>query len=532
VTATHPTTIPPETALEVRDRLVEAMRLDLVGPTTGDALATERLLPRERPSTWYVTGFLAPVDGADAAIAEPADDEDDGPREATEHLPPPDDGADEPAPPRRRYLPSSMGLSVFVPPAPAGGGAADALSVRVRWGEYVPATVFERDAAPEPDAAGDQAPSTGGDTPGEAPPGAAGASTDADGFRERRSGWLRSDHEERLAVPIGPGTARPVVHRVPGTHGLEVHVTVRALGPDEVGDGAPAGVRMVSCFLVNRRTPDPGAPDLQYAFQAELRLDSAVPFVARPDLRGATSSDWDEQVADLHYARTGEYAAGHGVAADWEVHDGDCRAVWTAWIPSARVAATRTASVPGVTLDMGALSQLDGPEAVRGALSPLVDRYREWIVARTDRSAALGTVQEARRAEVAGALLQQAEVAAERITRGIDILASDPDALDAFRVANRAVRDALARRIAGGEPPAWRAFQLAFILQTLPATRWPDARRSTCSSSPPAAVRRRRTSASPPSRWCCAACGRGAPPGRSARAARGWRSLCATRCAC
>jgi hypothetical protein len=475
VTATHPTTTPPETALEVRDRLVEALRLDLVGPTSSDALATERLLPRERPSTWYVTGFLAPVDGAGAAIAEPADDEDDdGPREATERLPPPDDGADEPAPPRRRYLPSSMGLSVFVPPAPADGDAHDALSVRVRWGDYVFATVFEQDAAPEPDPAGDHAPLIGGDAPGEVLPGAAAGGADTDGFRERRAGWLRSDHDERLAVPIGSGTARPVIHRVPRSRGLEVHVTVRALGPGELGDGAPAGVRMVSCFLVNRRPPNPGAPDLQYAFQAELRLESAVPFVARPDLRGANSPDWDEQVADLHYARTGDFAAGHGVAADWAVHDGDCRAVWTAWIPSARVAATRTASVPGVTLDMGALSQLDGPEAVRAALSPLVDRYREWIVARDrDQSAARGPAQEARRADVAEVLLQQAVVAAERIARGIDILANDPDALDAFRVANRAVRDALARRITGGDPPAWRAFQLAFILLTLPAIATP-----------------------------------------------------------
>ena len=51
------------------------------------------------------------------------------------------------------------------------------------------------------------------------------------------------------------------------------------------------------------------------------------------------------------------------------------------------------------------------------------------------------------------------------------MLASDPDALDAFRVANRAVARALRRRDlqsdngpADGEDPTWRAFQLAFIL--------------------------------------------------------------------
>ena len=470
VTAIHPTITAPTTALEVRDRLVEAIRLDLVGPTTGDALASERLLPRERPSTWYVTGFLAPVDGADAAIADPAvDEDDDAPREATDHHAHAEDGKVDPPPPRPRYLPSSIGLSVFVPPAPTAGTRADALSVRVRWGEYRYASVFESDAPSDSSAAHD---ATAEDRAGpQASPET--SPTDTAHVRERGSGWLRKDHEATFDVVLGPGTMRPVVHRVPDSRGLEFHVAVRPLGPDEVGDSAPRGLRMVSCFLVNQRVPDLSAPDLQYAFQAEVRLESAVPFVARPNLRGATNPNWDEAVADLHYARTGEYATGHGVACDWAVHDGECRAVWTAWIPSARVMATRTAAVPGVTLDMQALSQLDGPDAVRAALSPLVDRYREWIAGRSGHTPESMTAQGDRRAEVASELLKRAETAARRIARGIDILADDPDALDAFRVANRAVRDALARRTSGGDPPAWRAFQLAFILLTLPGIARP-----------------------------------------------------------
>jgi hypothetical protein len=488
MTATQPTSTRPGTALEVRDRLVEALRLDLVGPTTGDPLATERLLPRERPSTWYVTGFLAPVEGANAAIADPSTDEDDaGRHQATDHLPPPDDGADEPPPPRRRFLPSSMGLSVFVPPAPTAATAHDALSVRVRWGDYVYATVFESIAATEAAPTAPAAPSTSAVTvdgtamSDPAGPGAAAETVASEGtvsngaeFRERRPGWQRDDYDVTIEVPLGTGTTRPVVHRVPRSGGLEAHVQVRAVGADELGVGMPAGLRMVSCFLVNRRVPNPGAPDLQYAFQAELQLESTVPFVARPDMRGASiEDDPDERVADLHYARTGEYATGHGVACDWEVHDGACRVVRTAWIPAATVAATRTASIPGVTLDMAALADLDGPDAVRSALSPLVDRYREWIAARDGYNPDPGTPHGDRRAEVAAALLGRAGVAADRIARGIDILAEDPDALDAFRVANRAVRDALARRMPDGDAPTWRAFQLAFILLTLPGIARP-----------------------------------------------------------
>jgi len=50
----------PATSLEVRSRLVEALKLALVGPGAGHALAEERLHRRERPSNWNLTGFLIP----------------------------------------------------------------------------------------------------------------------------------------------------------------------------------------------------------------------------------------------------------------------------------------------------------------------------------------------------------------------------------------------------------------------------------------------------------------------------------------
>jgi len=50
----------PATSLEVRARLVEALKLALVGPGGGHALAEERLPGWERPSNWYLTGFLIP----------------------------------------------------------------------------------------------------------------------------------------------------------------------------------------------------------------------------------------------------------------------------------------------------------------------------------------------------------------------------------------------------------------------------------------------------------------------------------------
>ena len=76
-------------------------------------------------------------------------------------------------------------------------------------------------------------------------------------------------------------------------------------------------------FLVNRRAPIEagGEPDLAYVFQPVLEIRAEEPFVPRPNLRGAQAEEWDELVADLHYADTPEYATGHGISAEWEIVD-------------------------------------------------------------------------------------------------------------------------------------------------------------------------------------------------------------------
>jgi hypothetical protein len=79
------------------------------------------------------------------------------------------------------------------------------------------------------------------------------------------------------------------------------------------------------------------------------------------------------------------------------------------------------------------------------------------------------------RRETSEELLRLASVAADRIEKGIATLQSDPDALDAFRIANRAVAGALKNRLQVANPQ-WRPFQLAFILLNLPGIADPTER--------------------------------------------------------
>ena len=51
----------PADSTVVRERLVEALNLDLIGPGAGHALASERLPGWVRPSNWYLAGLLVPA---------------------------------------------------------------------------------------------------------------------------------------------------------------------------------------------------------------------------------------------------------------------------------------------------------------------------------------------------------------------------------------------------------------------------------------------------------------------------------------
>jgi hypothetical protein len=418
----------PASSLEVRARLIEALKLDLVGPWAGHPLAEERLPGRVRPSNWYLTGFLIPSGTPPEKSADADEDDDLG--EIPESAGLAEESNEERKAAKKGFFPSSMGLSFLAPKA------AGALTVTVRWGDYTQAEIEGGDGKPV-------------------------------------SIWQRHPREATVLIAL-TGVSDPVLYDVPGSVGLQLHVVERLISAEDLEEHIPQGTRSVSVFLVNYRVPvgrEDGEPDLAYAFQPEIEVQGDRPFVPRPDLRGARAAEWDERVADLHYADTPEYATGHGVSAVWDIVDGLCQLLRTAWIPSAEVEKTETVTVPGVELSMEALGALADGAAAEAVLRPLVAQYRDWIEGRRAAVAALhGT-----RRGTAEELLRFAGVASGRIERGIVVLANDADALDAFRVANRAVARALRKRL-GIETPRWHAFQLAFLLLNLPGLADPRDR--------------------------------------------------------
>ncbi len=417
-----PSPMPPA---HVRSTLVDALRLDLVGPDPDEpshaAYAMETL--PTAPSTWYLTGFLVPFQAADT---------DETSTEQMDMLRPKpgvdDDAAPEKASARKAPFPSSIGVSLLVP-----AGVRE-LNVDVSWGDYTP---LPRSNAAE---SGPQS-------------------------------WQRRPGTASITVQLDERAPQPL----PQSGGLAVQVACRDVRPgtDPNHPLVPAGTRAVSVFVVNQRPPaaDVGR-DAAYAFQVRLAVWSDAAFVARPDLRGHAGSERDDRVAELQYRDVFEYAVGHGVATVADVGmDDACRTVRTQWIPTADVERVEPCRVDGVVLSMEQLAALGDGDAARAALADLPAKYAAWIVAQ--RGTQLDTQP---RRDLARELLDRADYARERIEAGIALL-DDPKVLKAFTLANAAMaasgrqRSAVQKGVPAAQvaPPTWRPFQLAFLLLNLRA---------------------------------------------------------------
>ncbi len=410
-----------------RAHLLATLHADLVGPfDAGDP--TELLeLP---PSRWYLTGFLAPIaardhedPNADDDIQTRVEDDDDE-----------SESAAEPQAKQRNLFPASMGLSVLLPPA----DITETLEATVSFAEYT----IEEIEPEEP------------------------------GKRAKRH-WRRAPRGPfAITVRLDP-EALDAGFDVPGVDGIWLG------GKLGIADSVAPGTRALSLFLVNRREPgEKGRVDEQFVFQVQLALASPRGFVPRANQADQLADDWDRRLADLQFRDRAEWAVGHNVSVDVPPQDGPIRRLCTTWIPRHEVRSIVTREHDTVDTRMEALSAVPDGERARAILLPLVDAYRAWITQQRaldmgpTAGATAGTADaRIRRADTRDELMRRAEAACDRMRAGIDLLATEPDIFEAFRLANRAMamsaRQRSPDRYTDGREPRWRLFQLAFVLQSL-----------------------------------------------------------------
>lgn len=415
-----------------RDHLLRALEADLVGPfrrglpplgTGATEFVEELKLP---PSRWYLTGFLVP---------EGSDDEDE---EAQEEFALGDDRTEEetggaaPEAKKKHFLPSSMGLTVYVPPG------VSSLEAVVNYANY------ER---PDEEAV-------------------ESSRSDRSSRKKKASpSWRRLPAEaQRVELRLDDPLFFASGVAVPESRGLflvGLVETIRGV------DGIPDGTRALSVFLVNRRQPErPGYRDAAYVFQVELELILASGFFGRSDTVHASSAEADESTADLQYRDSKEYGVGHGVGVEiGESKEGQITRVKTTWIPRFEVPRVVARDEPSVTISMERLAAISSAADVHRLLGALPEKYAEWIEQQSHLDVGTGTIG-AQRRSTQESLLHRAKLANDRIREGIRLLAERDDLREAFCLANRAMGMAARKKRPNAEP-GWRLFQLAFLLLSL-----------------------------------------------------------------
>ncbi len=406
----------------LRRHLVDALYADLVGPFAGhEEHDSSRELIRLKPSKWYLTGYLVPEVDREVEL-----DELEGAGEGDDVQS--DDGnAEESDSKRIKLFPASMGMSVLLPP----DSDLTNITAVVSFAQYSEEWLKR------------------------------------EGEKGRgRKHWRRVPQPEReVVVPLDADTILEGVSH-PDLPSVKLKGRL-ATFEHKTADLEP-GTRALSLFLVNGQQPSEDSErEAKTLFQVQLTLRSEKGFLPRPNRTGeAADDDLDARMMDLHYRARVEYVVGHNVAAEPVVCDDKVREVRTRWIPGFQVPVVAPAQPERVMVEMEALAELQTAAEVRKALANLPAAYRTWLEEQRKRD--LG--EHKKRDEVRGVLLDEAERACKRIEDGIELIASNDELRQAFGLANRAMAMAARKRSPEryeSAAPAWRLFQLAFLLLNL-----------------------------------------------------------------
>ncbi len=463
-----------------RSSILNDLRQELLGPTSDDPEEVQNGTIPISPLQLYSTGILFPrerrmedlEDSSDIPIEAEESQQDlaetiamEGTKRATTNSSASDSHPeDQPLNLANEFSPAAMGISFRL-------AGPTSLSVRLSYGTYQTVTRQE----PHPRAGQIQA--------------------DGSAYPETRgvTVYQRTHHSVAMPLEIPETEVALDPKPVPGSEEkLSLRATVR-LKID--------GTLVISLMLVNENISRGGtSPDYRDAFYQvgfEVRANEDRPAFLPVDRAVGFNDDRELASLDLLYRFRRSFALGHGCAADWNRSEhlsesGATDLVCTSCLPSYElkpvVPREEAYGDKALNLEMRSLSDGLGTEdptaEIISWLNDLADDYEIWIDAIDKDSHSLN----GRLLEAADRHVSECRKCLERVREGIDVLAGDPVAILAFRLANKAMlmqqfHSSVLReeRRLGSEfpeipddykdlpdnPRKWRPFQLAFVLMNI-----------------------------------------------------------------
>jgi hypothetical protein len=303
-----------------------------------------------------------------------------------------------------------------------------------------------------------------------------------------RNGYIREPHSTSVTVKFTNSNYA----EVSAIDGINLKLTA-------LKKPTKMGFISVTIMLVNENQGKYNG--LNSVFQPVITIDSfANRMIFAEYSRNSFSGSFDDEEAslDLLYRNKSVFATGHGTATTWDVNSKGRGWIKTEFMPVSVVAQmdfeNSDSLVPSNAFDMYYLSDLDesSKEGKLSALKTIVNSYERWIDTIESESKHL----ENRYYDAAQHNILECRESLNRMHLGIDTLTKDDIAYSSFVLANRAmymqrIHTAIQAKESypddlqlqekmdlldyyhaeeyhpGGKKPAWRPFQLAFLLLSI-----------------------------------------------------------------
>ena len=245
------------------------------------------------------------------------------------------------------------------------------------------------------------------------------------------------------------------------------------------------GRRIITASMFNESGH--GDSKVKTFYQCGFTLSCINPssdFAEYSNYEGELDLDDEELSLQMLYRNQRTFAIGHGCGADWTLSErGGASSLCTKSIPRVVVPQIEPRASEHRYLNMkflqGGMDYADSD--IPKELKELCTDYERWIEAKEEFAA---QNLPDRYVQAANVNLSLCRIALNRIRRGVEMIESDPIAMDAFKLANRAIlMQQYHSRLPGrslDDSPAilpvwgdyregyWRTFQIAFILMAIP----------------------------------------------------------------
>lgn len=414
---------------EVRQKIIDAIRTDLIGP-----LEAEEVL-NENPRYAYIVGMLEPQCDENAPDENEQEIEADVDYEKSEDFTAGEDDDNEPIFTTKFQLPSSIGISFYVE------SSLDGICLDVTWGDYTKSTEKYIDKEEK---------------------------------ERSRAVYKRIPESETVHVKFSD-FGRTKDYPLIKDSNVHVHVSRIPL---------TNGYSLVTAYVVNKRS-NPSSDIEGLMFQVGLRAhaeDGSAVFIAEHICRNVLAAD------EFYFEQRPIMGRGRGCAAVWgKTENGRTDYVEAAFIPEYEypgVSAALKDFSPTYFSTWQMAAKGKKAETIQ-KLNTLVDSYEKWINDTLVGSSRMLNPEFAEK--VGNTVIGRCRDALRRIREGIHIIETDDISFEAFSFMNRVIytqnsiknyakkhgqgiecnfRDFVDLRNPKNEF-AWRPFQIAFILMNL-----------------------------------------------------------------